>query len=132
MNGLDMVLRFHKSRFMETEAALKAFGALSQDTRLEAFRLLIRHEPHGIAAGELARLLSVPPNTLSAHFNVLTRANLVTSERRSRSIIYRAQLGKLEMLLLFLLQDCCDGRTDIRAKVMESVTRQLSTKKRGR
>ena len=117
---------------METEPALKAFGALSQDTRLEAFRLLIRHEPDGLAAGELARLLSVPPNTLSAHFNVLTRANLVTSERRSRSIIYRAQLGKLEMLLLFLLQDCCNGRTDIRAKVLESVTRQLSTKKRGR
>jgi ArsR family transcriptional regulator, arsenate/arsenite/antimonite-responsive transcriptional repressor len=117
---------------MESEAALGAFGALSQGTRLEAFRLLIAHEPHGIAAGELARLLSVPQNTLSAHLNVLTRANLVTSVRRSRSIIYRAQLDKLEKLLIFLLRDCCSGRADIRANVMESVTRQLSVKARGR
>jgi ArsR family transcriptional regulator, arsenate/arsenite/antimonite-responsive transcriptional repressor len=116
---------------METNAALHAFGALSQPTRLEAFRLLIEHEPNGLAAGELARLLSVPQNTLSAHFNVLMRSNLVSSERRSRSIIYRAQLGRLEMLLLFLLEDCCKGRADIRAQVMESVTRQLSVKKRG-
>ena len=117
---------------METEAALSAFAALSQGTRLDVFRLLIRHEPHGLAAGELARLLSVAPNNLSAHLNVLTHANLVTSQRRSRSIIYRAQLDKLEMLSLFLLQDCCSGRPDIRAHVMGSVTRRLSARKKGR
>jgi ArsR family transcriptional regulator len=117
---------------METESALLAFGALSQPTRLEAFRLLIEHEPNGIAAGELARLLSVPQNTLSAHFNILTRANLVTSERHSRSIIYRADIGRLEMLLLFLLKDCCNGRPDICTQVIQSVTRQLSAKARGR
>jgi len=86
---------------METDQALGAFAALSQDTRLEAFRLLIKHEPQGVAAGELARLLSVPQNTLSAHLNVLTHANLVTSERRSRSIIYRARLDRLEALCYF-------------------------------
>jgi ArsR family transcriptional regulator, arsenate/arsenite/antimonite-responsive transcriptional repressor len=117
---------------METEAALSAFGALSQGTRLDVFRLLIRHEPHGLPAGELARLLSVAPNTLSAHLNVLTRASLVTSQRRSRSIIYRAQLDQLELLLLFLLQNCCRGRPDIRAYVIECVTRQLPAKTRGR
>lgn len=117
---------------METEPALHAFAALSQPTRLEAFRLLIAHEPDGLAAGDLARLLSVPQNTLSAHFNVLTRANLVTSERRSRSIIYRAHLGRLEMLLLFLLKDCCEGRPDIRTQIFDSLTRQLSGKTRGR
>ena len=68
---------------METDSALHAFAALSQPTRLEAFRLLIEHEPNGLAAGDLARLLSVPQNTLSAHFNILTRASLVTSERRA-------------------------------------------------
>jgi len=117
---------------METEAALSAFGALSQGTRLDVFRLLVRHEPHGVAAGELARLLSVPQNTLSAHLNVLTGANLVTRERQSRSIIYRAQLDRLEMLLQFLLHDCCMGRPDIRARMTESVTRQASAKTRGR
>jgi ArsR family transcriptional regulator len=117
---------------MEIDAVLRAFGALSQGTRLEAFRLLVKCEPDGIAAGELARLLAVPQNTLSAHLNVLTRANLATSERRSRSIIYRAQLGKLETLLLFLLRDCCNGRPDLRAQIMDSVARQLSVKQRGR
>ena len=71
---------------METEAALSAFAALSQGTRLDVFRLLIRHEPDGLAAGELARLLSVAPNTLTAHLTVLAYAHLVMSQRRSRSI----------------------------------------------
>jgi ArsR family transcriptional regulator len=117
---------------METEAALSAFGALSQGTRLEAFRLLIKHEPDGLAAGELAKLLSVPQNTLSAHFNVLSHAELVTAERRSRSIIYRARIDRLEKLLLFLLRDCCTGRSDVRTRVMVSVIRQLSGKQRAR
>jgi DNA-binding transcriptional ArsR family regulator len=117
---------------MEAEEAISALSALGQSTRLQAFQLLVKFEPDGLAAGELARLLSVPQNTLSAHFNVLTSAGLVKSERRSRSIIYRAQLDKLEKLLIFLLRDCCSGRADVRANVMESVTRQLSVKARGR
>ena len=95
---------------METVAALDAFGALSQGTRLQAFRLLVKHEPGGLAAGDLARLLSVPANTLSAHLNVLTQAHLVTSVRMSRSIFYRAQLSRIEELVLFLLEDCRGGR----------------------
>jgi ArsR family transcriptional regulator len=117
---------------METDAALSAFGALSQVTRLEAFRLLVKHEPDGLAAGDLARLLSVPQNTLSSHLNVLARANLVTSERQGRSIIYRVQLGRLETLLLFLLRDCCNGRPDIRRQVLETIMRLLPIKVRGR
>jgi ArsR family transcriptional regulator, arsenate/arsenite/antimonite-responsive transcriptional repressor len=101
-------------------------------TRLEAFRLLVKHEPDGLAAGDLARLLSVPQNTLSAHLNVLACANLVTSERQGRSIIYRVQLGRLEKLLLFLLRDCCNGRPDIRGQVLETIMRLLPIKVRGR
>jgi ArsR family transcriptional regulator len=93
--------------------------------------LLIRYDPDGLAAGELARLLSVTPSLLSAHLTVLTRSHLVTSQRRSRSIIYRARLDRLEMLLQFLVQDCCSGRPDIRARVMESVTRRLSARTKG-
>jgi len=116
---------------METVAALNAFGALSQGTRLQAFRLLVKHEPEGLAAGDLARLLSVPANTLSAHLNVLTQARLVISERRSRSIIYRARLSELEDLVLFLLEDCRSGRYDLRTQVVKNVMRQLSVRPRG-
>jgi ArsR family transcriptional regulator len=117
---------------MEAEEAIFALSALGQSTRLQVFQLLVKFEPDGLAAGELARLLSVPQNTLSAHFNVLTNAGLVKSERRSRSIIYRTRLDRFEKLLIFLLRDCCSGRVDIRTDVMESVTRQLSVKARGR
>ena len=98
---------------METEAALFALAALSQSTRLETFRLLVRHEPEGLPAGEIAIHLGVPANTMSAHLGVLSRAGLVASERRSRSIIYRAELDRLRDLVLFLLNDCCGGRAGL-------------------
>jgi DNA-binding transcriptional ArsR family regulator len=107
---------------MENEQAVLALAALAQPTRLQAFRLLVQHEPAGVPAGELARLLEVPQNTLSAHLSVLARAGLVTSERHSRSIVYRVNLTEFQKIALFLLQDCCGGRPDICAPVIESLT----------
>ena len=98
-----------------------ALSALAQSTRLEAFRALVRHEPDGLAAGDLARLLEVPQNTLSAHLSILTRAQLVTSERRSRSIVYRANLAGFRDVAMFLLRDCCDGRPEVCSPVVESL-----------
>jgi ArsR family transcriptional regulator, arsenate/arsenite/antimonite-responsive transcriptional repressor len=106
---------------MDIGEAVLALAALAQATRLEAFRKLVRHEPEGLPAGELARLLDVPQNTLSAHLSVLARAGLVMSERRSRSIIYRADLAAFQKVALFLLQDCCDGRPEICAPLVESL-----------
>jgi DNA-binding transcriptional ArsR family regulator len=106
---------------MENEQAVLALAALAQPTRLQAFRLLVQYEPGGIAAGDLARLLEVPQNTLSAHLSVLSRADLVTSERQSRSIVYRANLLAFQAVALFLLQDCCGGRPEICAPVIESL-----------
>lgn len=80
---------------------------------MEAFRLLVRHEPWGLPAGEIADRLAVPANTLSSHLGVLTRAGLIKPERRSRSIVYRADLDRLRDLVLFLLKDCCGGRADL-------------------
>ncbi|MCK1708103.1 MULTISPECIES: metalloregulator ArsR/SmtB family transcription factor [unclassified Bradyrhizobium] len=106
---------------METEEAVLALAALSQPTRLEAFRTLVRHEPDGVAAGDLARQLEVPANTLSAHLSILTRARLVTSERQSRSIVYRANLAEFRDVAVFLLRDCCGGRPDVCEPVVESL-----------
>lgn len=106
---------------METEVAVLALAALSQSTRLEAFRALVKHEPEGLAAGDLARLLEVPQNTLSAHLSILTRARLVSSQRRSRSIVYRANLDEFRNVAVFLLRDCCDGRPEVCAPVVESL-----------
>ncbi len=93
--------------------ALDALAALSQQTRLEAFRLLVRHEPAGLPAGDIARLLDVPPNTLSTHLGILGRAGLVLSERQGRVIIQRADIDGLRALMLFLAKDCCEGRAEL-------------------
>jgi ArsR family transcriptional regulator len=106
---------------MENEQAILALAALAQSTRLQAFRILVQQEPAGIAAGELASLLDVPQNTLSAHLSVLARAGLVTSERQRRSIVYRASLSAFQAVTLFLLQDCCGGGSDICAPIIDSL-----------
>ena len=125
-------LYFHKSGYMESEEAVLALAALSQSTRLEAFRTLVRHEPDGLAAGDLARLLEVPPNTLSAHLSILTRARLVTSERRSRSIVYRSNLAEFRDVALFLLRDCCGGRPEVCEPVVQTLQSCCSPKRRER
>ncbi|MDE2579531.1 MAG: helix-turn-helix transcriptional regulator [Hyphomicrobiales bacterium] len=107
---------------MDDSKALAALSALSQATRLDAFRMLVAHEPKGVAAGEIARALCVPQNTLSAHLAVLTQAGLATSERHSRSIIYRADLSHLRALVLFLLKDCCGGRPDVCSPILADIS----------
>lgn len=97
---------------MKTKQALDAFGALSHETRLQVFRLLIKELPGEMAAGEIARALDVPPSTLSAHLAILGRAGLVTSVRQSRVISYQADLDGVRALLNFLVKDCCRGKSD--------------------
>jgi DNA-binding transcriptional ArsR family regulator len=103
---------------MDNESAIAALGALAQGTRLDVFRLLMRHEPDGLAAGEIARRLDVPQNTMSAHLGILARAGIVRAERHSRSIVYRADLDGLRALMLFLVQECCAGSPDLCAPLL--------------
>lgn len=107
---------------MDELAALSALGALSQPTRLQCFRLLVTREPDGVPAGELARLVGVPQNTLSTHLAILANAGLVHGERHSRSIIYRANFDRLRELVLFLLKDCCGGRADLCAPLIADLS----------
>lgn len=108
---------------MEQIDAIRAFSALAQPTRLDTFRLLVTHEPGGLPAGEIGRQLGVPQNTMSSHLALLAAAGLVTSERQSRSIIYRASLDRLQALTMFLLTDCCQGRPEICMPVVADLKR---------
>jgi DNA-binding transcriptional ArsR family regulator len=103
---------------MDAQAAAEAFAALAQPTRLAAFRQLIAAHPEGLAAGEIARRCDVPHNTMSTHLTVLARARLVTSQKQSRAVIYRADLEGFRKLVLFLTRDCCDGRPEICAPLL--------------
>jgi len=107
---------------MENEEAITAFAALAQSTRLDTFRLLVQYEPAGLPAGELARMLDVPQNTMSAHLATLSRAGLVNGERQSRSIIYRADLERFRELTLFMIRDCCGGSAELCAPLIKSLT----------
>ena len=107
---------------MESEDAILALAALAQSTRLDVFRLLAKHEPDGLAAGDIARSLAVPQNTMSSHLSILSRAGLVSAQRFSRSIVYRADLARFQAVVLFMLKDCCDGRPEICAPVIEGLT----------
>lgn len=109
------------SRHVDMNSAIKAFGALSQETRLEAFRLLVQSGSEGMAAGNIARALDIPHNTMSSHLAILVNAGLVTSQREGRSIIYSIDLEGTRTLLSFLMEDCCQGRPEICAPVLDSV-----------
>jgi ArsR family transcriptional regulator len=107
---------------METTEAVGTLSALAQTTRMETFRLLVSREPEGVPAGELARLMAVPQNTMSTHLAILARAGLACGERHSRTIIYRANLERFREIAWFLLNDCCGGRADLCAPLIAHLT----------
>ncbi|MCS3445249.1 DNA-binding transcriptional ArsR family regulator [Bradyrhizobium elkanii] len=73
-----------------------ALAALAQPTRLDAFRLLVKNEPEELAAGDIAKALSVPQNTMSSHLAILSRAGLVAAKRFGRS--YTAPNSRSQLL----------------------------------
>ena len=107
---------------MDENNVIAALAALAQSTRLQTFRLLVAREPEGVAAGELARVVGVPQNTMSAHLSIMANSGLITSERQSRSIIYRADLETFRALILYLLQDCCGGNATLCAPLIADLT----------
>lgn len=94
---------------MDTADAVSALGALAQESRLKVFRLLVQSGPNGMAAGDIARHLDIPHNTLSSHLAILARARLVSSRKESRSVIYSVNIEGMRALLAFLVEDCCRG-----------------------
>lgn len=94
---------------METKIALHCFRALSQETRLKIFRLLVHHGQDGIAAGKIAEALQCPVSTLSFHLKSLQEANLIRSGRNGRSLIYTANFAQARALNDYLYEKCCGG-----------------------
>jgi DNA-binding transcriptional ArsR family regulator len=97
---------------MEKSNAIDALAALAQENRLDAYRLLVQAGPDGIAAGEIAAVLGLPPNTLSFHFDRLRQAGLVTVRRSGRWMIYAARYETMNALIGFLTENCCGGQAD--------------------
>ena len=98
---------------MEEKNALAALAALSHETRLAVFRLLVTQGPTGLPAGEIADRLGVVASTLSFHLKELDRAGLLRSWRRQRQVFYAADYAGTRELLTFLTRDCCQGHPEI-------------------
>ncbi|MEP3278785.1 MAG: metalloregulator ArsR/SmtB family transcription factor [Stappiaceae bacterium] len=94
---------------MDKSTALTSMFALSQETRLDAFRLLVKAGGDGLHAGEIANRLDVRQNTLSTNLAVLERSGLIAASREGRNIRYRVHMDGMRSLLAYLMEDCCGG-----------------------
>ncbi len=107
---------------MNIDSALPALAALAHPTRLEAFRLLVRHEPEGLSTGELVDASGLTQSTFSTHLAVLAKAGLVKSRKLGRQQIQRADIDTLRELMLFLAKDCCQGRPELCEPLLAELT----------
>jgi len=106
---------------MDNFDVLAAFSALSQQTRLDVFRLLVKAGANGILSGEIGDRLSVRQNTMSANLTILLNAGLVVKERQGRTIRYFANFEALRGLLAFLMEDCCGGNAELCQSVIDEI-----------
>ena len=100
---------------MEIKQALDALAALSQETRLQIVRYLVQCGAKGASAGDVGTHVDATSSRASFHLSALENAGVITSQRRSRHIIYRANYENMGSLISFLLNDCCDNHPDVRA-----------------
>ena len=94
---------------MEDKHVIKALAALAQTNRLQIFRSLVVKGPDGLTPAVIAEQLGIPANTLSFHLKELLHADLITQERSGRNLIYRAQYDRMNAVLTYLSQNCCQG-----------------------
>jgi DNA-binding transcriptional ArsR family regulator len=106
---------------MDKITALGALSALSQETRLDVFRLLVRAGSHGLLAGEISDQLGVRQNTMSTNLSILHQAGLVKNIREGRTIRYYTDMDGMRGLLGFLMQDCCGGRPELCQSVINEI-----------
>ncbi len=106
---------------MDVFNALKTFSALSQQTRLDVFRLLVKAGTDGALSGEIGDQLDVRQNTMSANLTVLLNAGLVRNERQGRTIRYFADFEAVRGLLAFLMEDCCGGNPEICQPIIDEI-----------
>lgn len=105
-----MIPYFDKNRNMEENEVVKALAALAQSARLQVFRALVVAGPEGLTPGALSEQLGLPASTLSFHLKELLHAGLVSQQRDSRRLIYRAAYAQMNALLAYLTDHCCAGQ----------------------
>ncbi|MFZ4288209.1 ArsR/SmtB family transcription factor [Variovorax sp. HJSM1_2] len=117
---------------MEESTVIKALAALAQPVRLQVFRALVVTGEAGLTPGAMAEGLGIPANTLSFHLKELVHAGLVTQERASRNLIYRAAFEQMTGVLAYLTENCCQGETCAVTPAMAAFECKSSPKNKAR
>ena len=107
---------------MDKNDSLKALNALSNETRLDVFRLLVKIGEAGMPAGSISDELGIVQNTMSSALSILSAANLIHSKREGRSIRYYANMDGMRGLLSFLMEDCCGGNPEMCSPFLKELT----------
>lgn len=97
---------------MKTDYATTIFEALSSGVRLDIFRLLVKHAPNGLVAGEIAKKLDIPSNNLSFHLKAVTHSGLVHMEKEGRFLRYRANIPLMLEVIAYLTEECCSAEPE--------------------
>jgi ArsR family transcriptional regulator, arsenate/arsenite/antimonite-responsive transcriptional repressor len=124
---LTKISDFYNCGNMDKADVVAALAALAQEHRLEVYRLLVQAGPGGMAAGEVANGVGIPPNTLSFHLDRLRHAGLVTFARQGRSLIYAARYDTMNSLIGYLTENCCGGKPELRKAVSRNAKRKKET-----
>ena len=94
---------------MKIEVAVNRLAALAQESRLGLFRLLVSKGPEGMAAGEIAERLKIPPSALSFHLKEMTHVGLLKARKQGRFIYYAPDFKAMNNLMAYLTENCCAG-----------------------
>jgi len=107
---------------MKQQQVLQALSALANATRLEIVRLLVPHGQVGLPAGEISRYLNISASGLSFHLSALEQAGLLSSQKVSRRVIYRANHTHLGEVIGYLLNDCCAAHPKVQTCCLEATS----------
>ena len=110
---------------METKSAVRIFEALMSEERLAIFKLLVKHAPNGLIAGELSRLTGIPKSNLSFHLKAIVGSGLVSMEREGRNTRYRASIPLMLEVIAYLTAECCSGDPDYCRRCNAEISRAV-------
>ena len=94
---------------MKLPDAASCLATLGNETRLSIFRLLVRSGDQGLPVGRIQTKLGLAASTLSHHIAALVGDGLVEQQRDGRALVCRPNFGRMNALLAFLTEDCCQG-----------------------
>lgn len=106
---MNSTLKNHPDSAEVLDTAAVMLAAIGHPIRLQTYRALVQAGPSGLPAGEIARMLEMPPSSLNFHLRALQQSGLVSSRTEGRFVIYTALFDAMSELLAFLTENCCGG-----------------------